>query len=76
MATSTLVPLSEYLRTSYRPDRDWIDGVVKERNVGEGSTCDGAGVLYRIVSRTARLMVCKSTAGAEGADFGESLPHS
>jgi Uma2 family endonuclease len=36
MATSTLVPLSEYLRTSYRPDRDWIDGVVKERNMGEG----------------------------------------
>ena len=35
MATSTLVPLSEYLRTSYRPDRDWIDGVVKERNMGE-----------------------------------------
>lgn len=35
MATSTLVPLSEYLRTSYRPDRDWIDGEVKERNIGE-----------------------------------------
>jgi len=35
MATSTVVPLSEYLQTSYRPDRDWIDGEVKERNVGE-----------------------------------------
>jgi Uma2 family endonuclease len=28
--------LSEYLKTSYRPDRDWIDGEVKERNMGEG----------------------------------------
>ncbi|WP_213804424.1 Uma2 family endonuclease [Granulicella sp. dw_53] len=37
MATSTLVPLSEYLKTSYRPDRDWIDGEVRERNMGEGS---------------------------------------
>ena len=36
MATSTVVPLGEYLRTSYRPDCDWIDGEVKERNVGEG----------------------------------------
>ncbi len=35
MATSTLVPLSEYLKTSYRPDRDWIDGEAKERNLGE-----------------------------------------
>lgn len=37
MATSnaTLVPLEEYLETSYRPDRDWIDGELRERNVGE-----------------------------------------
>ena len=35
MAASTVVPLSEYLRTSYRPDRDWIDGEVRERNMGE-----------------------------------------
>lgn len=37
MATSTLVPLSEYLTTSYRPDCDWIEGEVRERNTGEGS---------------------------------------
>ncbi len=36
MPTSTMVPLAEYLQTSYRPDRDWIDGEVKERNMGEG----------------------------------------
>lgn len=36
MATSTLVPLQVYLDTDYRPDCDWIDGEVKERNMGEG----------------------------------------
>ena len=36
MPTSSMVPLAEYLQTSYRPDRDWIDGEVKERNMGEG----------------------------------------
>jgi Uma2 family endonuclease len=37
MATSTpvFVSLEEYLRTTYRPDRDWIDGETKERNMGE-----------------------------------------
>jgi Uma2 family endonuclease len=35
MATTTVVPLSEYLRTSYRPDCDWINGELRARNVGE-----------------------------------------
>ena len=35
MASSTLVSVSEYLRNSYRPDRDYVDGRVEERNVGE-----------------------------------------
>ena len=30
------VSLEEYLRTSYRPDRGWVDGVLLERNKGEG----------------------------------------
>jgi len=36
MATATQVPLSEYLNTAYSPDCDWIDGEVRERNMGEG----------------------------------------
>jgi hypothetical protein len=27
--------LAEYLRTSYHPDRDYVDGEVQERNWGE-----------------------------------------
>src|ERR1019366_7730632 len=34
MAT-TQVPLDQYLRTSYRPDRDYVAGEVEERNGGE-----------------------------------------
>ncbi len=26
---------NEYLKTTYRPDRDYIDGEVRERNLGE-----------------------------------------
>ena len=34
-AVSNLVPVEEYLRTSYSPDCDYVDGVLVERNVGE-----------------------------------------
>lgn len=33
--SAVLVPLEEYLNTSYDPDREYVDGVVKERNAGE-----------------------------------------
>jgi len=35
MATATVTPLEEYLTTVYRPDREYIDGVIVERNLGE-----------------------------------------
>jgi Uma2 family endonuclease len=35
MKTHTVVPVEEYLTTFYRPDCDYVDGVVEERNVGE-----------------------------------------
>jgi Uma2 family endonuclease len=34
MAT-TLISVEEYLRSSYEPDCDYVDGEVKERNLGE-----------------------------------------
>jgi Uma2 family endonuclease len=35
MASIIQMPVSEYLKTSYRPDREYIDGEVRERNVGK-----------------------------------------
>jgi Uma2 family endonuclease len=32
---ATLVSMQEHLHTSYSPDREFVDGVVAERNVGE-----------------------------------------
>lgn len=40
MATSAIVPVSEYLRTSYSPDCDYVDGEVQERNLGERDHAD------------------------------------
>lgn len=35
MKTVALVPVEDYLRTTYRPDCDYVDGEVLERNLGE-----------------------------------------
>lgn len=35
MSTGALIRVEEYLSTSYRPDCDYVDGVVEERNLGE-----------------------------------------
>jgi hypothetical protein len=37
MASRTLISVEEYLRTSYRPDCEYVDGEVLERNMGEKS---------------------------------------
>jgi Uma2 family endonuclease len=34
-STQALVSVEEYLKTSYSPDCDFVDGVVEERNLGE-----------------------------------------
>lgn len=34
-AEERFIPVEEYLRTSYRPDCDYVDGRVEERNLGE-----------------------------------------
>jgi len=35
MSSTTLISVQEYLATSYRPDRDFVDGELQERNLGE-----------------------------------------
>ena len=38
METGGLISVREYLSTSYRPDCDYVDGEVQERNLGEKIT--------------------------------------
>lgn len=35
MATVLHIPLHDYLGKSYRPDREYVDGEIRERNVGK-----------------------------------------
>ena len=49
MATNTVIPVSEYLRTSYSPDCDYVDGEVQERNMGETDHSDLQGQLLELL---------------------------
>jgi Uma2 family endonuclease len=46
MAASTQISVDEYLRTSYRPDCDYVDGEVLERNLGERDHSRPQGLIY------------------------------
>jgi Uma2 family endonuclease len=35
MATSTYIPVEQYLHSSFEPDAEYVDGQIQERNVGE-----------------------------------------
>jgi Uma2 family endonuclease len=50
VATTTFVPLQEYLETSYRPDCEYLDGELLERNVGEWDHSRLQGLLVRYLS--------------------------
>ncbi len=63
MKAATLVPVEEYLRTTYRPDCDYVDGRVLERNLGERDHSNVQGELFHYF-RT-RRRVCHAFAFIE-----------
>ena len=50
MATAALVSIREYLHTRYRPDADYVDGAIEERNTGELDHGRMQGWLYSLLS--------------------------
>ena len=58
MKPGTLVPVEDYLHTSYDPDCDYVEGVLEERNVGERDHGIVQGHVYAwFLSRRAELGV-------------------
>ncbi len=40
------VPVEIYLRSDYQPDREYVDGAIEERNLGELDHSDVQGIVY------------------------------
>ena len=49
MASSILIPVTEYLATTYRPDCDYIDGELQERIAGELDHSTLQGTIYTLL---------------------------
>lgn len=46
MGAATLVSIEDYLSTSYSPDREYVDGRIVERNLGEKTHSSIQGNIY------------------------------
>jgi Uma2 family endonuclease len=55
MPAATLVSLEEYLKTSYEPDCDYVDGVLEERNLGDWDHSNLQTVLTIYLGNRARI---------------------
>ncbi len=51
MASAALVPVAEYLRSSYEPDADLVDGRIEERVVGDREHSDLQRQLLPLLSQ-------------------------
>ena len=49
MAARTQVSVEEYLRTTYDPDCDYVDGEIVERNLGERDHSELQGEIYAYI---------------------------
>jgi hypothetical protein len=54
MLAGTTILVEEYLHTAYRPDCEYVDGEVLERNVGEYPHSKVQGLLYAYLLRRRR----------------------
>jgi hypothetical protein len=50
MGTAALVSVDEYLRTSYSPGHEYLDGLILERHLGELTHSDARRKLIRILA--------------------------
>ena len=73
MKTVALIPVEEYLRTAYSPDRDYVDGEVQERNLGELDHSDLQGELIHFFR--ARKKSLKVHAFPEQRDLKFGVPY-
>jgi Uma2 family endonuclease len=60
MATSALVSVEEYLRSDWSPDREYVDGEIQERSLGEYDHASLQNYLLFLFQTNARLWQIKA----------------
>ncbi len=54
MGATTLISVAVYLNTSYSPDREYVDGLIVERNLGEKTHSKIQRILIVLLDRLAK----------------------
>ena len=62
MKAEALVPVEEYLRTSYDPDCDYVDGEVVERNLGERDHSSAQQLIFSLGGSNGRFLYFRNSA--------------
>jgi hypothetical protein len=72
MAVATLVPIEEYLSTSWDPDREYVAGRLIERNVGELDHSYLQSLMAKLLWTRDGSRICRDT--VETLDGSISIP--
>ncbi len=73
-AVATRMSVEEYLRTPFRPDVDFVDGVIEERNLGEWDHAWLQGYVYALSGAGCVRDGCAEREGAD-SDQGSAALH-
>jgi Uma2 family endonuclease len=76
VATTVLISVAEYLRSSYEPDADFVDGLIEERTVGEREHSDLQRQLLLLLSQPAfqSMFVCNPELRVQVSESRFRLP--
>ena len=71
---ANLLPLEEYLRSDYQPDREYVDGEIHERNLGEKdhSKLPARRLRFYEYGRPNRSLSMEPVAGSQVTSFRRS----
>ena len=69
MATTTYVPVEVYLRSSYEPDAEYVDGKIEERPMGEFDHASWQQAIHEVVLAARKGVGCSCAAGVAGSEL-------
>ena len=74
MATTTHIPVEVYLRSSYEPDAEYVDGEIERRPPGEFDHASWQQAIQKVVLAAREGMEHPRAAGIAGTGCNDTLP--
>ena len=72
MSTTTRIPVEVYLRSSYEPDAEYVDGEIEERPMGKTTIPPGWKLFASGSGNTRKIGTCVSDLNCESRSLGHA----